>query len=240
MEPKRTDSWVAERMETLAPEPDWIPDAVRGWERFRGAQAARRRRAGLAAAAAVAGVGLLAFPATRVLAQRCVDACVDVYAAESASIARKFGLSRTVPNGARMAAPELVLTDSEGKTVRLADYRGQVVLLNFWATWCPPCKRELPWFAEFQNRLSGQGLQVLGVAMDEEGWTPVRPTMKAFGVNYPVGLGRDGVGTPFAGVEQLPTTFLIDRDGRIAVVRSGLVDQAHYEAEITRLLGEGR
>jgi len=131
---------------------------------------------------------------------------------------------------------DFALKDSAGKTVKLSDYRGKVVLLNFWATWCAPCKIEIPWFVEFQQRFQGQEFEVLGVSMDEDGWDSVRPYMAQHKLNYPVVIGGDTIERMFGGVDDLPTTFLMDRNGSIAKKHIGLISKNTWEDEITALL----
>lgn len=136
----------------------------------------------------------------------------------------------------RKKAPEFALKDVDGKVVRLSDYKGKVVLLNFWATWCGPCKVEIPWFIEFEKMNKDQGFAVLGVAMDEEGWEVVKPYINDKSVNYRVVVGDDSTATLYGGVDSLPTTFLLDRDGKIATVHVGLVSKAEYAKDIAALL----
>ncbi len=136
----------------------------------------------------------------------------------------------------RNQAPDFELTDADGRKVKLSDYKGKVVLLNFWATWCGPCKLEIPWFADFEKRYKDQGFAVLGVSMDEDGWDAVKPYIEAKQVNYRVMVGTDAVGQLYGGVEALPTTFLIDREGKIAATHIGLVMKRDYEDEIAELL----
>jgi len=112
-----------------------------------------------------------------------------------------------------------------------------VVLLNFWATWCGPCKVEIPWFTEFQKQYQAQGFTVLGVSMDVEGWKVVKPYIAEQKVNYPIVLGNEAVNAAYGGIESLPTTLLIDRDGRIAFIHSGLIGKNEYRKEIVQLLG---
>jgi cytochrome c biogenesis protein CcmG/thiol:disulfide interchange protein DsbE len=137
----------------------------------------------------------------------------------------------------RRAAPEFELRDTDGRTVRLSDYRGKVVLLNFWATWCGPCTIEIPWFVEFERRHKDRGFAVLGIAMDEDGWEVVRPFMERLRINYRVLLGNDEVARAYGGVDSLPTSFLIDREGFVARVHVGLVSRSRYENELRELLG---
>jgi peroxiredoxin len=137
----------------------------------------------------------------------------------------------------RTAAPDFSLKDAKGATVHLADYKGRVVVLDFWATWCGPCKIEIPWFMEFQQQFKDRGFSVVGVSMDEGGWDDVKPFIEQHKINYPILLGNDTVDQSYSkllatlrhmkvdqanGLESLPTTFLIDRSGRIAAVHEGV------------------
>ena len=140
--------------------------------------------------------------------------------------------------GSRKAAPDFHLKDSDGKAVKLSDYRGKVVLLDFWATWCGPCKIEIPWFMEFQRAKQNQGFEVIGVSMDEDGWSAVRPFLKEMQVNYRVLLGDDKTADSYGGLEALPTTFIIDRDGRIAATHVGVANKKDFEDVIDQLLAQ--
>lgn len=139
----------------------------------------------------------------------------------------------------RKMAPDFELKDSMGRTVKLSDYRGKVVLLNFWATWCGPCKIEIPWFVEFEQKFKDKGFAVLGVSMDEEGWDVVKPYLGSANVNYRVLLGTDSVAQLYGGVDSLPTSFMIDKEGRIASVHVGLVSKGDYQNDINQLLELG-
>jgi peroxiredoxin len=136
----------------------------------------------------------------------------------------------------RKPAPDFILRDVDGKTVRLSDYRGKVVLLNFWATWCGPCKVEIPWFMEFEPRYKDRGFAVLGVAMDDEGWAVVKPYLQENRVNYRVVVGNDEVSAKYGGIDSLPTTMIIDRQGNIVSTHIGLVSKGDYEDDIARAL----
>ena len=112
-------------------------------------------------------------------------------------------------------APDFALTDLSGRTVRLADFRGKVVLLDLWATWCGPCREEIPDFVELQTRYAERGFTLVGIALDEEGAKVVKPFAHQVGINYPVVIGNTRVSAAYGGVQALPTAFLIGRDGRI-------------------------
>jgi peroxiredoxin len=140
------------------------------------------------------------------------------------------------PNSERKPAPDFSLKDADGKVVHLADYKGKVVLLDFWATWCGPCKIEIPWFMEMQRKNKDKGFEVLGVAMDDEGWEAVKPFIADLKVNYRVVIGNDSTAEAYGGVDALPTTFLIDREGRIAAVHVGLASKKDFEDGVQELL----
>ena len=134
---------------------------------------------------------------------------------------------------------DFALKDAGGKTVKLSDYRGKVVLLNFWATWCAPCKIEIPWFVEFQQTYKNRDFAVLGVSMDEDGWDSVRPYMAEHKLNYPVVVGGDSIERMFGGVDDLPTTFLVDRNGHIVKKHVGLISKNSWQDEIGTMLKSG-
>ena len=119
------------------------------------------------------------------------------------------------PSMKGQTAPDFTLESLEGKTVRLSDFRGKGVLLNFWATWCQPCKIEMPWFAELQKQYGPQGLQIVGVAMDDASPKEIGEFAHDLGVNYPILVGKESVGDAYGGVQFLPATFYIGRDGKV-------------------------
>ena len=141
------------------------------------------------------------------------------------------------PANQRKPAPEIKLKESSGKTISLANYKGRVVLLDFWATWCHGCKQEIPWFAEFQYKYAGKGLTAVGVSMDQDGWKVVTPFIKSANLPYPIVLADDASAKAY-GIESMPDTFLIDREGRIAASYRGLVDRDNMETNIRMMLSE--
>lgn len=159
-----------------------------------------------------------------------------ILAACSTAPRGRSAASSVKPEAERKEAPDFSLKDGDGRTVKLSDYRGKVVLLNFWATWCGPCKLEIPWFTEFETNLKDRGFAVLGVSMDEDGWDVVKPFVARLGVNYRMLLGTDMVAQQYGGVDALPTSFLIDREGKIASTHVGLVSRRDYENDIQALL----
>ena len=140
------------------------------------------------------------------------------------------------PASERKLAPDFALKDADGRTVHLSDYRGKVVLLDFWATWCEPCRMEIPWFIEMQRDNRDRGFEVLGVSMDDNGWEDVKPFLAEMKVNYRIVIGNDQTAEVYGGGESLPTTFLIDREGRIAVVHVGLTSRKAIQDGVEQLL----
>ena len=136
-------------------------------------------------------------------------------------------------------APGFSLESLEGKTVRLEDFRGKAVLLNFWATWCQPCKIEMPWFEQLQKQYGPEGLQVVGIAMDDASKEDIARFAKDVGVNYPILLGKESVGNAYGGVQFLPSTFFIDREGKMVDRIFGLKSRSEIEEEVKAALGQG-
>lgn len=149
---------------------------------------------------------------------------------------RKHGPLKLVGDVQGLPAPNFTLPSLDGTKVKLSDYRGKAVLLNFWATWCPPCKVEMPWFADLQNRYGKDGLVVLGVAMDDSEPAKIAQFASEMGVNYPLLLGTDQVSDDFGNVQYLPTTFYISRSGIIVDKMTGLLDRKEIEDAVKKAL----
>lgn len=137
---------------------------------------------------------------------------------------------------ARTPAPDWKLTDLSGKRVSFSDFRGKVVILDFWATWCAPCRVEIPHFVELQKQYGDKGLTVIGVSLDEQGPEIVKKFVKQLGVSYPIVIGNEKVAEAYGGIIAIPTTFVIDRQGRIVSQHMGYNDKATFEKEIQSLL----
>ena len=139
---------------------------------------------------------------------------------------------------AKPLAPDFTVKDSSGADLRLSSYKGKVVLLNFWATYCVPCRTEIPWFIEFDKTYRDKGFVVVGISMDEDGWGVVKPYLAEKKINYRIGLGGEELVKLYGGLDALPETYLIDREGRIAAHHVGMAPRAEYEKEIAQVLAK--
>jgi len=143
--------------------------------------------------------------------------------------------SQPLTSGEHPQAPSISLTDIEGKKLDLADYKGKVVVLDFWATWCGPCRIEIPGLIEMQDKYAKEGFSVIGISFDDEA-EPVVQFYKDYKMNYPVAVGNQRIGELYGGVLGLPTTFLIGRDGRIYAKHTGATNPSILEDEVRQLL----
>jgi thiol-disulfide isomerase/thioredoxin len=170
-----------------------------------------------------------------------VGALVAVMLFAGARIARNNRANEAV-HGQLMGstAPDFTLDSVDGKSVKLSSLRGKAVLLNFWATYCGPCKIEMPWFVEMQKEYGPQGFQIIGVAMDDASKEDIAQFAKDMGVNYPILLGKEAVGLSYGGVNVLPTTFFLDRNGKVIAREFGLQSRSIFEDHIKEALGSER
>ena len=154
--------------------------------------------------------------------------------------AEKIGLLAALPSvclgQTGRKAPPLVLKDLRGRTLRLSDYKGKVVLLNFWATWCPPCGAEMPDLIKLQREYRSKGLRVIGVTYPPEEIKEVRQFIRKLRVNYPVALGTKETKTLFDETETLPLTVVIDREGNVRERIEGILLPEEFEQRIKPLL----
>jgi peroxiredoxin len=180
---------------------------------------------------------------------RIATACLIALTLNGADLAKAAskGVTAAVrPVQQRKSAPDFALEGADGKAVRLSDYRGRVVLLDFWATKCGGCVEEIPWFIEIAETFASKGLATVGVAEEiayenlkgpDEAWTLVKPFVRDHKVRYPVLMGDPAVTTSYD-IKALPLTYLIDRRGGVAAVYVGRVDRANLETNIRTLLSE--
>jgi thiol-disulfide isomerase/thioredoxin len=136
------------------------------------------------------------------------------------------------------AAPAWRLEDLAGKPVTSDQFKGKVVVVDFWATWCPPCRAEIPGYTELQRKYGKDGLVIVGVSLDQAGPDVVKSFAEKYGINYPLVMGDEAVVAAFGGVEGIPTTFLIDRSGQVRDRKVGAEETAEYERKIAAVLGE--
>ncbi len=136
----------------------------------------------------------------------------------------------------KVKAPDFVLTSTTGKTVKLSDYKGKIVIVDFWATWCPPCRKGVPDLIDLQNKYK-EKLMIIGISLDQ-GKTKddVNPFIKNYGINYPVVYYNEKVLNDYGGIESIPTSFIIDKDGNVVNKHVGLYPKYIYEEEIKELL----
>jgi thiol-disulfide isomerase/thioredoxin len=145
-----------------------------------------------------------------------------------------FSPARVLPQEAK--APQLELKDLNGRTVRLSDYHGKVVLINFWATWCPPCRAEMPDLVRLQREHGKDGLQIIGVTYPPEKKARVREFARSLEVNYPIILGTRETKARFSSEETLPLTVVINRDGKVNEIISGILLHKEFDEKIKPLL----
>jgi thiol-disulfide isomerase/thioredoxin len=169
-----------------------------------------------------------------------VAAIVAVMLSAGIRVARTNRANGSAPGLMGNLAPDFELQTLDGKNLKLSDLRGKAVLLNFWATYCGPCKIEMPWFVELQNEYGPQGFQIIGVAMDDASTEDIAKFAKEMGVNYPILLGKESVGVSYGGVNALPTTFFLDRDGKLIAREFGLQSRSVFVDHIKRALSQGR
>jgi peroxiredoxin len=135
-----------------------------------------------------------------------------------------------------VAAPGWKLKDVDGNPVSLSQFKGKVVVLDFWATWCPPCRTEIPGYIALQKKYRDDGLVVVGISVDTDGVAPVKKFMKDIGINYIVVMADDVVQDAYGPLQGYPTTFIIDRDGQIRNKKLGREPAAQYEKEVLAVL----
>jgi len=164
---------------------------------------------------------------------------ISIYASHRPTAARLTHQASIKPEN--RIAPDFELKTLDGRTVKLSDFRGKAVVLNFWATYCGPCRVEMPWLKDLYQQYHSQGLEIVGVSMDDDGEQQrVADFVHEMKVNYTILLGNHAVGDAYAGVRFLPQTFFIDRDGRTSSFAIGMKSKSEFETVIKDLLATAR
>jgi thiol-disulfide isomerase/thioredoxin len=160
------------------------------------------------------------------------------------------GAPQFVPSLLGKPAPQFTLEDLNGNKVSLAGYKGRALVINFWATWCAPCKIETPWLIELRNRYAAQGLEVLGISADDidrgdpqklsEEKREIARFVQQMHMPYPVLIDADSISMPYGGLDALPTSFFVDRNGTVVAAQLGLTSKDDIERSINKALGTGK
>jgi thiol-disulfide isomerase/thioredoxin len=157
---------------------------------------------------------------------------------ESSKDPAAAGLPDGTPDLRGKVAPNFALKDLSGKTVSLRDYRGKAVLVNFWATWCAPCKIEMPWFEKLAQQYGSQGFVILGVTAEDIPREEAEKSAKSLGVSYPILLRGDTIANDWGGLDGLPSSFYIDRQGVIVDETVGLYSRDEVEALVKKIISQ--
>ena len=159
-------------------------------------------------------------------------------ASTNASAATPPAASEPSSASAAQAAPAWTLKDLDGKSVSLADFKGKVVVLDIWATWCPPCRAEIPHFVELQNEWKDKDVTIVGMSLDSTGAADVAKFAQDNGMNYPIIMGDEATATAYGADQGIPTTVVIDKKGNIVATHLGLTDKDVFEDDIKKALAD--
>lgn len=129
-------------------------------------------------------------------------------------------------------APNFKLKTIDGKTIELSKLKGKTVVVNFWATWCGPCRAEIPGFIQVYDKYKSKGLEIVGISLDQGGWSDVKPFVKKYGIPYPIVLGNQQVARAYGNIDAIPTTFIVDKNGSIVDRHLGYMKEEDFENKI--------
>jgi thiol-disulfide isomerase/thioredoxin len=199
-------------------------------------------RKGLLVAAMIAGITLMIWAGVRNGRERRLAMQKIVITKTTPAAGATDAQEQTTPKLQGKQAPAFTLTTLEGKKVSLADYKGKPVFVNFWATWCEPCKLEMPWIEEFSKKYAGDGLVVLGISTDDVGKDVVAKTVRKLGVTYPILLKDDKIEDMYD-IQYDPESFYVDKTGKVVIATAGITDgqggKDEIEANIKKLIAAG-
>ena len=145
-------------------------------------------------------------------------------------------LTGFAPQSETKKAPNFSLKTNTGKTIELSKLKGKLVVVNFWATWCGPCRAEIPGFIDVYKMYKSKGLEIVGISLDQDGWNAINPFVKKMNINYPVVLGNDQIAQDYGNIEAIPTTFIINKEGHIVDRHIGYMDKESFEKMIKSYL----
>ncbi len=136
----------------------------------------------------------------------------------------------------KQKAPDVSVTTADGKTLKLSDLKGKVVVINFWATWCPPCRAEIPGFIEVYDKFKSKGLEIVGISLDQKGWDVVKPFIKKQSIPYPIAIDDGKIASKFGKIGSIPTTYFIDKKGIIVKDHVGYMSKEDFMKVVKELL----
>ena len=166
----------------------------------------------------------------------CSNTDTKAYPQSSGTTATSSATGQTAANGQLLKdAPDFTLSNMDGEPFTLSEHEGEVVVLNVWATWCPPCRKEIPDFIEIQKEMRDDGVLFVGVSQDKEGWEVVKPFAKEYGINYPLVVDDGTISQKYGPFRGIPTTFIINKKGKVEYVAPGMVNREALQPALEKL-----